>query len=248
METRVSTDRPTILVVDDDPLMRLVICSALSVNQYQVLEAASGQDAIAALKSLCPDAILLELSLPDMDSVDFIRTVRQVTSTPIIVLSNRASAGQKGAALDAGATDYLNKPFSVEDLRSQLCAVLRPNVVSDASSSKPHVTFGDLCVDLSAGRVCLLDQELHLTRLEFRLLTVLITNAGRLLTYRFLIDEFRDCEQIRDIAALEILAYGLRHKIEPDPIRPRYLLTELGVGYRFSINQGDHGIGDFSPD
>lgn len=180
-----------------------------------------------------PDAIILDLGLPDGDGLDFIRDLRQWSQTPIIVLSARAEEQDKIAALDAGADDYLSKPFGIGELQARLRVVLRRH--GSSSQSDPLVTFSDVRVDLAARRIQRGEEEIHLTPIEFRLLAVLIGHHGKVLTQRQLLREVWGPNAVEHSHYLRIYMGHLRQKLENDPARPRHFITETGIGYRFML-------------
>jgi two-component system KDP operon response regulator KdpE len=224
-----TTNSPLILVVDDEPMIRLVACAALAADRYRTIEVSTGEQAVREANAQRPDAILLDLGLPDMDGLEVIRAVRTSMSVPIVVFSARGSERDKLAALDAGAADYLAKPFVANELRCRMNAILRPAGATHGS----EFVFDDLHVDLLAGRIRRDDQEIVLTPVELRLLNTLVTNTGRLLTYGAMMKSVWSSGPPQDVAALKVAVSGLRRKIETDPVRPRHVLSETGVGYRW---------------
>jgi two-component system KDP operon response regulator KdpE len=223
---------PTILVIDDEPQIRRVVKNAFQAGGARVLEAATGTEGIDRAASVRPDLIILDLGLPDVTGADVCREVRKWSQTPILVLSARHSDEEKVALLDAGADDYVTKPFSTPELQARARALLRR---VPATGTGGTISIGDLVLDPAAHRITRDGNPVHLTRTEWELLRVLMSNAGRVLTHQQLFREvwsgrsFGDAQQY-----LRVYVAHLRRKIEPDPVRPRYIHTEAGVGYRFA--------------
>jgi two-component system KDP operon response regulator KdpE len=218
-----------VLVVDDEQSIRRFLRLALTAQKYVVFEAATGQEGLDGAVSHKPDLIILDLGLPDMDGVEATRLLRQWTQTPILVLSVRGSERDKIAALDAGADDYLTKPFSTGELLARLRVALRR---STRISEEPLFVSRDLQVDLVHRMVKLMGHEVQLTPTEYSLLRLLVTNAGRVVTQRHLLREACGPGYEQDFHILHVNISNLRRKIEPDPTRPRFIITEPGVGYR----------------
>ena len=217
-----------ILVVDDERPIRRFLTTSLS-GEYMVLEAATAEEALAATVSGRPDAIILDLGLPDMDGVDLTRHLREWTHTPIIVISVRDREDDKIAALDAGADDYLTKPFSMGELMARLRVILR----RAAGAENEPVYYADrLCVDLAKHAVTIDGQSASLTPTEYDILRFLIQNAGKVLTHQQLITLVWGNNYAADPHLLRVNISNLRRKIEVDPTRPRTIMTEPGVGYR----------------
>jgi two-component system KDP operon response regulator KdpE len=229
----------TVLVVDDEPQILRALRVNLAARSYQVLTASTGRQALDTAARDQPDLIVLDLGLPDMDGVDVIRALRGWTTVPIVVLSGRTQSLGKVRALDAGADDYVTKPFHVDELVARVRAVGRRAATND-ESQQPIVHIGDTTIDLPAHRVTTTRSDpsgeptdVRLTRTEWQLLAVLLRNPGRLVTQRELIRASRGPDF--DDAAHYLRQYmaQLRRKLEPNPARPRHLLTEPGMGYRF---------------
>jgi two-component system KDP operon response regulator KdpE len=224
----------TVLVVDDEPQILRALRVNLTARSYQVVTATTGRQALDAAAHHHPDLVVLDLGLPDMDGVEVVRGLRGWTTVPIIILSGRSQSAAKVHALDAGADDYVTKPFSVDELLARVRAVARRATVGEEA---PTVRIGDRIVDLQAHRVSAHDGDAHgdvrLTPTEWQLLEILVRNPGRLVTQRELIRAIRGPKY--DDAAHYLRQYmaQLRRKLEPDPARPRHLLTEPGMGYRF---------------
>lgn len=218
-----------VLVVDDEQAIRRFLRTSLSAHGYTVFEAVAGEEALSAVVANRPDVIILDLGLPDIDGIDVVRQLREWSQIPIVILSVRERETEKIAALDAGADDYLTKPFGAGELRARLRAALRR---TDSSADEPVYTTGDLTVDLAQRRVRFKDEEVHLTPTEYDLLRALTLNAGKVLTHRRLLRQVWGPGYANDVHLLRVNVSNLRQKIEPEPARPRYILTEPGVGYR----------------
>jgi two-component system KDP operon response regulator KdpE len=219
-----------VLVVDDEPPILRALKINLTARQYEVSTAADGVSGLAAMARDRPDVLILDLGLPDMDGTDVIRGVRGWTSTPIIVLSAWGQESQKVAALDAGADDYVTKPFGMNELLARLRAAVRR---ASPAPDEPVVTTGEYTVDLASKVVTRAGADVRLTPTEWQLLEVLVRNAGRLVTQRQLLAEVWGPGYQTEANYLRVYVANLRRKLEPDPSAPRYLLTEPGMGYRF---------------
>ena len=219
-----------VLVIDDEaPILRALQIN-LAARKYQVSTAADGASGLAAMARERPDVVILDLGLPDMDGTDVIRGVRGWTSTPIIVLSAWGQESQKVAALDAGADDYVTKPFGMDELLARLRAAVRR---ASRAPDEPVVITADFTVDLADKRVIRDGRDVRLTPTEWQLLEVLARNSGRLVTQRQLLQEVWGPSYQTESNYLRVYVAQLRRKLEPEPSRPRYLLTESGMGYRF---------------
>jgi two-component system KDP operon response regulator KdpE len=218
-----------ILIVDDEPAIRRFLRVTLSAQGYTTLEADSGQDALNLAAKDKPDIIILDIGLPDIDGVEVTRLLRQWTNVPIIILSVRGSEGDKIAALDAGADDYLVKPFGVGELLARLRAALRH---AAQKAGGPIFKYGSLKVDISRRIITVSGHAVQLTPTEYELLRVLVTHAGKVLTHHFLLREVWGVEYGEELHMLHVNISNLRRKIEPDPARPQFIITEPGVGYR----------------
>jgi two-component system KDP operon response regulator KdpE len=224
-----------VLVVDDEPQILRALRINLRVRQYEVHTAATGAEALAVAAAHPPDLVILDLGLPDIDGVDVIAGLRGWTSVPIIVLSGRADSADKVEALDAGADDYVTKPFGVEELLARMRAAARR---VGAADEPPRVRLGDLTVDLAAKRVTrnAVDDggaDIRLTPTEWHLLEVLLRNPGKLLSQKQLLHDVWGPGYDSASGNLRLYMAQLRRKLEPDPARPRWLITEPGMGYRF---------------
>jgi len=222
--------KPLILIIEDDPQTRRLLKTNLCNRGWRVIEAENGKLGLSLVKSDSPDLVILDLGLPDIDGISVTKRLRQLSDLPVLVLSARSQEQNKIMALDAGADDYLTKPFSTGELHARLQALLR-RVMRTASSMEIFQT-GDLKVELARRKVFIADNEVHITPIEYRLLLILIRHAGLVVTHRELLKEVWGVEHIHDQHYLRIYMGQLRHKLEINPARPRYLLTEIGVGYR----------------
>lgn len=231
-----STTAPLLLLIEDELPIRRFLRTSLAGEGYRLAEADTGQQAIRLAAQQPPDLVILDLGLPDVDGQDILRQLREWLQAPIIVLSARDQEQQKVAALDNGADDYLTKPFSTGELLARIRVALRH--AASARGDRESSTFvqGDFKVDLAARRVFVKDAEIHLTPLEYKLLTTLVRHAGKVLTHRFLLKEVWGPHQVQETHYLRVFMASLRRKIEEDPAQPRYLLTEQGVGYRLAAN------------
>jgi two-component system KDP operon response regulator KdpE len=228
----VSEPRPVVLLIEDEPQIRRFLRTVLPERGFVLFEADTAKQGLVEAAVRKPDVVILDLGLPDLDGVELVKRLREWSAVPVIVLSARAQESDKVAALDAGADDYLTKPFGVGELLARLRVALR-HAVRGVDGSQVFEA-GPLKVDLSARRVGLGGREVHLTPIEYRLLTVLIKHAGKVLTHRHLLKEVWGPTHVEDAHYLRIYMAQLRRKLEEDPTRPRFLLTEPGVGYRLS--------------
>ena len=223
---------PVIIVVEDEPDIRRFLRAALLSSGYRLVEAATGQEGLQAAETRQPDLIILDLGLPDMDGIEVIRRLRAWTVVPIIVLSAKGQETVKVAALDAGADDYIAKPFGVSELLARMRVSLRHADRSEQGGITPVFATGDLQVDFAQRRVRVKGKDVHLTPIEYRLLTTLAKHAGKVLTRNQLLTEVWGRPYADQAHYLHVHMAQLRRKIEGNPTRPRYLLTEPGVGYR----------------
>ncbi len=228
-------NKPLILVVEDDNSVKNLISTTLKAHDYRYLTAPNGTTAILEASSHNPDIVLLDLGLPDMDGIEVIKKIRTWSNLPIIVISARSEDTDKIDALDAGADDYLTKPFSVEELLARLRVTQRRLAMmqGEAPATKTSVfTDGQLKVDYAAGCAYLGDEELHLTPIEFKLLCLLSRNVGKVLTHTFITQSIWGSSWDNDIASLRVFMATLRKKLEKGPDSPQYIQTHIGVGYR----------------
>ena len=220
-----------VVFVEDEHAIRRFLRTALEADGLRVYEAETLQRGLLEAATRKPDLIILDLGLPDGDGIDFIRDLRQWSAIPVIVLSARSEESDKIAALDAGADDYLSKPFGIGELQARLRVALRRH--ASGASPEPVVHFSNVKVDIAARLVHRGDEEIHLTPIEFRLLAVLLNNAGKVLTQRQLLNQVWGPNAVEHSHYLRIYMGHLRQKLELDPARPRHFLTETGIGYRF---------------
>jgi two-component system, OmpR family, KDP operon response regulator KdpE len=226
----ISAVRPRILIVEDEPALLRALSINLRARSYEVISAAAGRPALAEAAQHPPDAVILDLGLPDLDGVEVIRELRTWSQAPVIVLSGRTGSGDKIGALDAGADDYVTKPFSMEELLARLRAALRRDETSPDGS---QVIIGSCAVDLAARTVSRDGQPVRLTPTEWRLLDILVHHPGQLVGGRRLLTEVWGPGYEQMGHYLRFHMAGLRRKLEDDPARPQHLLTEPGMGYRF---------------
>ena len=224
---------PTVLVIEDEPQMRRFLKASLEAHAYRLVEAVTAREGLAQAAGRNPDVILLDLGLPDLDGLELTRQLREWSRTPVIVISARGREQDKIAALDAGADDYLTKPFGLGELLARLRVALR-HAAGDGAA-EPVVAVGDLRVDLGARLVFRGEAEVHLTPIEYRLLAALARHAGKVLTHRQLLKEVWGPNAVEHTHYVRVYMTQLRHKLEDDPSRPRYLITEAGVGYRMKV-------------
>ena len=227
-------NRPTILVVEDDTPVRNLIVTTLKTHEYKYLTAASGSEALMMSSSHNPDVIFLDLGLPDMDGIEVIEQVRSWSNTPIIVISARSEDDDKIKALDAGADDYLTKPFSVEELLARLRVTIRRLALMNAegTADDPVYANGDLKIDYAAGCAYLGEEELKLTPIEYKLLCLMAKNTGKVLTHTYITQNIWGRSWDNDIASLRVFMATLRKKLEPTADSPQYIQTHIGIGYR----------------
>ncbi len=230
-----SAQSPLVLLVEDELPIRKFLGASLASAGYRLDEAATGHEALQRAAQTPPDLVILDLGLPDMDGQEVLKQLREWLAAPIIILSARDQEQQKIAALDHGADDYLTKPFSTGELLARIRAALRH--AARIGGSEPGATtyeIGDLKIDLAARRVFTKGGEVHLTPIEFKLMTTLVHSAGKVLTHRHLLKEVWGPQQVEETHYLRVFMANLRRKLEVDPAQPRYLLTEQGVGYRLA--------------
>jgi two-component system, OmpR family, KDP operon response regulator KdpE len=218
-----------ILLIDDETEIRKMLKVALGAHGYELLEAQAGREGVERAALERPDLILLDMGLPDMDGVEVINAIREWSSVPIIILSVREQESQKILALDAGANDYVTKPFHMGELTARIRAALRALL---PGHSDPVIEVGELRVDLAHRRTSIKGAEIRLTPTEYEVLKHLAVNAGKVLTHKQLLKQVWGDDFTPDVQYLRVYIGQLRKKIEPDPSQPRYILTEPGVGYR----------------
>jgi two-component system KDP operon response regulator KdpE len=228
----VANAAPVVLLIEDEPQMRRFLRAALENESYHLVEATTVREGLAQAAGRNPDIILLDLGLPDGDGIDLTRRIREWARTPIVVISARGQERDKVAALDAGADDYLTKPFGVGELLARMRVALRHAARAAGQPADPVFAVGELRVDLEHRQVFVAEREVHLTPTEYKLLTTLVRHAGKVLTHRHLLKEVWGPNAVEHNHYVRVYMTQLRHKLEADPARPRYLLTEAGVGYR----------------
>lgn len=221
-----------VLLIEDEPEIRRFLRATLPPQGYRLYEATTGQDGLAQAAARNPDLVLLDLGLPDMDGLEVARRLRDWARTPIIVLTARGQEQQKIEALDAGADDYVTKPFGVGELLARMRVALRHAARTSEQEPEEVFTVGALRVDLLRRQVTVRDRVVHLTPIEYKLLTTLIQHAGKVVTHRQLLKEVWGPLHVEEAHYIRVYMRQLRNKLEEDPARPRYLVTELGVGYR----------------
>lgn len=226
---------PVIIVIEDDPPIRRFLRTGLSTQSFTVFEADTGKQGIIEAGVRKPDLVILDLGLPDMDGVDVIKAIREWSDIPIIILSARSSEQHKIDALDAGADDYLTKPFGFGELLARIRVALRHTIKPQEHLQNDVFVLANLKVDLHNRVVSVDDQEIHLTPIQYRLLTVLIKNAGKVLTQQQILKEVWGPSYQENAHYLRIYMSQLRQKLEADPTQPKFLLTESGVGYRLKV-------------
>jgi len=228
-----SPHKPAVLVIDDEVQIRRLLRVTLEANGYRVLEAATGSDGIVEAAQRRPDAIVLDLGLPDLDGVTVLKRLREWSRVPVLILTVRDAEDEKVAALDSGADDYVTKPFSTVELLARLRVALR-----HAQPQPENAVFrsGDLEVDLSSRRVTVRGKEVKLTPTEYSFLRLLVRNAGRVVTQRQILTEVWGPNAVEQTHYLRVYAAHLREKLEADPARPELILTEPGVGYRLTAS------------
>lgn len=225
-------DGPLILVIEDEQPIRRFLRASLTAEGYRLLEAESGEQGLRVAAQQPPDLVILDLGLPDLEGQDVLLRLREWLAAPIVVLSARDQESQKVKALDGGADDYVTKPFGMAELLARMRTALRHAHRSGDTAAVYSV--GDLTVDLAARRVLIGKEHVHLTPHEYSLLTTLVKHAGKVLTHRFLLKEVWGPGHAEETHYLRVFMASLRRKLEPDSTRPRYLLTEPGVGYRLA--------------
>jgi two-component system KDP operon response regulator KdpE len=223
----------SVLIVEDEKEIRRFLRTALEAESLRVHEAETLQRGLLEAATRKPDLVILDLGLPDGDGIDFIRDFRQWSQTPIVVLSARSDEQVKIDALDAGADDYLSKPFGIGELQARLRVVLRRH--ASLAQPDPVYQFSTITVDLATRRITRDGAEIHLTPIEFRLLAILLNNHGKVLTQRQLLNQVWGPNAVEHSHYLRIYMGHLRQKLENDPARPTHLLTETGIGYRFML-------------
>ena len=223
---------PVVVLIEDEPQIRRFLRATLATQGYGLREATTGADGLVEVASRQPDVVVLDLGLPDMDGLEVLRRLREWSSVPVIVLSAREREADKVAALDAGADDYVSKPFGADELLARIRVALRHAASGAAGDGEGVFSVADLTVDLARRRVTVRGAEVRLTPIEYRLLTTLVRHAGKVVTQRQMLREVWGPNHDEQAHGLRVHMSQLRHKIEATPAQPRYLLTEPGVGYR----------------
>ena len=227
--------RPLFLIVEDDKQIRKFINFSLKSQEYNCIETETGKDAMnVILNQQELMAIILDLGLPDMDGIDIIKKVREFSAIPIIVVSARDQDNEKVEALDAGADDYLTKPFSIKELLARIRVILRHSNNNEKEEMPVVYKIGDLEVDQEKHKVTLGGKDIHFTPMEYNVLTLLIKNSGKVLTHKYLLKEVWGTYLDSDIQSLRVFMANIRRKLEKNPAKPRYIFTEVGIGYRFA--------------
>lgn len=227
---------PIILLIEDDAQIRRFLRASLVTQGFDLLEAETGREGLALAASQVPEVILLDLGLPDMEGIEVIKQLRLWTNTPIIILSARGQERDKVANLDAGADDYLTKPFGVGELLARIRVALRKAMPAEEGKPEAMYALGNIRVDFERRLVFRGPEEVHLTPIEYKLLAVLVKHRGKVVTHRQLLKEVWGPSYIEQNPYLRIFILNLRRKLEDDPTRPHYLLTEPGVGYRLRVD------------
>jgi two-component system, OmpR family, KDP operon response regulator KdpE len=231
-----SDDKELILLIEDEPQMRRFLRITLQSQGYRLVETGTGTDGLIQAASRNPDVVLLDLGLPDIDGLEVTTRLREWSATPIIIISAREQEQDKVKALDAGADDYLTKPFSAGELLARIRVALRHAMRQRAGRQEPIFILNDLRVDLASRQVFLADREVHLTPIEYKLLITLIRYAGKVVTHNQLLKEVWGPAQVNEVQYLRVYMTQLRHKLETDPTRPRFLMNEPGIGYRLKFD------------
>ena len=226
---------PVIIVIEDDPSIRRFLHTSLSTHNFKVFEVDTGKKGIVEVGVRKPDVLILDLGLPDMDGVDIIKSIRSWSTVPIIILSARSDEQQKIQAFEAGADDYLTKPFGFGELLARIRVALRHSMRPYEQSQNDIFITGNLKFDAVNRVVCIDDQEVHLTPIQYRLLMVLVKNAGKVLTQQQILKEVWGPSYKENAHYLRIYMSQLRQKLEADPAQPKLLLTESGIGYRLKV-------------
>ena len=229
-------EKELILLIEDEPQMRRFLRITLQSNGYRLVETETGAEGLLQAASRNPDVVLLDLGLPDMDGFEVTTRLREWTQTPVIVISAREQEQDKVKALDAGADDYLTKPFNAGELLARIRVALRHALRQRSGRQEPVFSLYNLRVDLAQRQVFLDDREVHLTPIEYKLLTTLIRHAGKVITHRQLLTEVWGAAHVNEVQYLRVYMTQLRHKLESDPARPRFLMNEPGIGYRLKFD------------
>jgi two-component system KDP operon response regulator KdpE len=240
-EQNMTDDKGLVLLIEDEPQMRRFLRITLQGQGYRLIESVTGQEGLTEVATRNPDIVLLDLGLPDIDGLEVTKRLREWSQVPVIVLSAREQEEDKIKALDAGADDYLTKPFGAGELLARIRVALRHMFLQSAGSEKSVFVLDNLKVDLAKRQVFIDDREVHLTPIEYRLLSVLIKHAGKVITHRQLLQEVWGAVYVNQNHYLRIYMGQLRHKLEADPARPRFFINEPGVGYRLKADFDEKG-------
>lgn len=232
-------EKATVLLIEDEPQMRRFLKITLQGHGYRLMEAQSGQEGLTEVATRNPEIVLLDLGLPDMDGLEVTKRIREWSRVPIIVLSARDQEDDKIRALDAGADDYLTKPFGAGELMARIRVALRHLTIKHSEGEDPVFTLASLKVDFSKRQVFREGKEVHVTPIEYKLLSILIRHAGKVITHNQLMKEVWGPGYADQTHYLRIYMAQLRHKLEVDPARPRFFINEPGVGYRLRIEPED---------
>ena len=230
---------PIVLVVEDDKAIVHLLTTILNANDYKVLSVSTGREAISSISSHCPDVVLLDLGLSDMDGIDIIRNVRQWSRVPIIVLSARNREKDKVEALDLGADDYVTKPFGTAELMARIRIALRHASIDGPDTPSGKATNGALTIDYDKRRVYVNDHEIHLTQIEYKIVMLTMLHIGKVLTYDFIIRSVWGARPTVNNQILRVNMANIRRKIESNPADPQFIITETGVGYRMIDHNDD---------
>ena len=231
--------RVVIVVIEDDPQIRRFLRTALGAHGFEIHEAETGRQGATVAETRKPDVVILDLGLPDIDGIEVVKRLRTWTSRPILILSARDREADKVAALDAGADDYLTKPFGIDELMARIRVALRHASRPESGESEERFAMGPVAIDLARRAVWRDGKEVHLTPIEFRLLALLVRHAGKVVTQRHLLREVWGPAHVEHPEYLRVHMGALRQKLEADPARPQFLRTETGVGYRLTHEQLD---------
>lgn len=234
-----SAKKPLVVVADDDPQLLRLVTRNLQLEDFDVVGASDGQQALERIEEKAPDLVILDVMMPKLDGFTVCERVREFSAVPIIIVTARGQDQDKVRGLDIGADDYLTKPFSVDELLARVRAVLRRSQMSATQSGlglRSALTIGDLTIDFAQHRVVLTDHEVDMTPVEYRLLAYLAQNAGRVITQDLLLEHVWGEEYVGESHLLQVNVNRLRRKIEQDPAHPRYLLTKTGIGYLFTTS------------
>ncbi len=222
-----------VLIIEDEISISNFIAATLKSNGYTTIASSNGKEALSMIASHCPDIILLDLGLPDMDGMEILKELRKWSGTPVIVVSARSDESEKVAALDAGADDYITKPFGTSELLARIRTALRHTAANGALQSDTF-SVKELFIDFGKRRVTVGKKEVHLTQIEFKIVSLLAKSQGRVLTYDHIISELWGPYAVKDNQILRVNMANIRRKIEQNPAEPQYIFTEVGVGYRMA--------------